>query len=132
MEYKQLLKEIDNKILELLGQKKLLIKTKNKVRVRQIVELYIADFLVLNQITRFEFNRSRAHKILPYRNSLIHYLREKMTLKQVGRVFKKDHSTILHALKEVESWHQDTNHQDFVMIFNEVSEKLRLIENTID
>lgn len=79
-------------------------------------------------LTRVELcSKSRKRELVEYRQIAMHILKGYTTLgcSAIGRIFKKDHATVLHSIKTVENLLRTD--KNFAYKFNSVKQRVRPI-----
>lgn len=85
-----------------------------------LVELDIAD------LDDFLISRKEENTLI--RQYLYFLLREKgLHLKHIGRIFKKDHTTILNGLKNHKR-DSETNFEDYIKVKEKIDNKIAIID----
>lgn len=86
--------------------------------VKEVIERYKLD------------QKNRKREIIYIRSILYTHLRnEKWTLAQIGKLFNKDHATILHGLR---CYQENIKYQDFKDINNRIEQELNLATQEIE
>jgi chromosomal replication initiation ATPase DnaA len=93
------------------------LKTKDSIK-RIVVEIAKEKNLI---------TRSRKRELVDRRKYLFHVLRDKahVSLSEIGRIFKKDHATVLHGLK---SYDQIKDFPDYQENVREIRSFLKEVE----
>ncbi len=85
--------------------------------VKEVIERYQLD------------KKNRKREVIYIRSILYTQLRnEKWTLAQIGKLFNKDHATILHGLR---CYQENIKYQDFKDINNRIEQELNLATQEI-
>jgi hypothetical protein len=86
--------------------------------VKEVIERYQLD------------KKNRKREVIYIRSILYTQLRnEKWTLAQIGKLFNKDHATILHGLR---CYQENIKYQDFKDINNRIEQELNLATQEIE
>jgi len=86
--------------------------------VKEVIERYQLD------------KKNRKREVIYIRSILYTHLRnEKWTLAQIGKLFNKDHATILHGLR---CYQENIKYQDFKDINNRIEQELNLATQEIE
>lgn len=78
----------------------------------------IKDFIYINDLA----NKTRKREVVYKRHYMMKYLKETsdFTLTKIGKLFNKDHSTVIHALKQYDALKDYSD-------FREIIEELQII-----
>ncbi len=98
-----------------------------KVRFQRIM-MAVADAMQVS--TRQMMTKSRQRELVQARNMCMYIMKTyfNMTLKEIGKAFSRDHSTVIHAIR---MFQQDREvNQQYELTYHEIKQKLELRKGT--
>lgn len=101
--------------------------TMKKVRFQRII-MSVAEHFQIS--TRLMMSKSRQRELVLARNMCMYIMKNyfNMTLKEVGKAFNRDHTTVIHAIRMFQQ-DREVNEQ-YNLAYEEVKQKLELRKGT--